>query len=186
VPVPIGVIGDKRVVRLEANPGPLSAPPGRVLGQLLGLPEERTHAVVVDCDVVQLAEDACDGLGSLLVKSVEFEYPADEIRGGLGVGPAPWRLDRRERAGFTRVVCDLLDAAPAAFVPIGDILGVGLVMDSDPTDPVDSIPASPRHDAARVHSIEESVPGLHGSRRGEHQRLIRPGVDVSHVSSRRW
>ena len=97
-------------------------------------------AVVVDRDAVLVAEDVGDRLGSLLVKLLEFEYPADEVSRVLGVGFPSWRLDRRKLANFAVLRGELLDATPPDVVPISDVLRVEVMIDNKPTDPVHIIP----------------------------------------------
>lgn len=73
-------------------------------------------AVVVDRDAVLVAEDVGDRLGSLLVKLLEFEYPADEVSRVLGVGFPSWRLDRRKLASFAVLLGKSLFGSLAEYV----------------------------------------------------------------------
>ena len=49
------------------------------------------------------------------------------------------RLDRRQIAGVTVFLRELLDATPADVVPIGDIAGIEIVVNCEPTDSVNII-----------------------------------------------
>ena len=97
------------------------------------------NAIIVDGDPVSDAEDVCDRLCTLFVKVVKLEDAFDEIRWILGIRLASRCLNRRNRAGVSVLLCELLDAALSDVVSIGDVLSVKVMIDNQPTDPVNII-----------------------------------------------
>ena len=70
---------------------------------------------------------------------VQFKVALDEVGRIPCVGIASGRLDRRDLAGLTVFLGELLDATQTDVVPVCDVLRVELVIDNQSTDPGDIV-----------------------------------------------
>lgn len=136
---PIHVHGNERILAFPADPRPLSALFVRVLRHVIVLLEDGMDAVIVNRKVVSNAKDVGDCCCTEFEAIVQLQNPVDEVVGIRPIRLPTWRIQRRDLAGFSVRLGQLLDASSADVELLGNELGVEVIINNSFTDPVNII-----------------------------------------------